>query len=407
VLITTETAAEVSVMKLAKRSAIQPSLTLAMNAKAKEMKAKGIDVISFAAGEPDFNTPDHVKEAGKRAIDGNKTYYTPASGIPELKKAVAKKLELENGLKYTEANITINSGAKHSVFNVLSVLVDEGDEVIVPAPYWVSYSEMVRILGGKPVFITKDEKSDFKITARDLEKACTRKTTALLLNSPNNPTGAVYTKEELFDLARWLEDRDIIIISDEIYEKIIYDGFTHTSIASYSDKIKQKTVIVNGVSKAFSMTGWRIGYAAGPVPIMEAVNRLQGHTTGNPSSIAQWASLVALTEDTGFIEEWVGEFQRRRDYIVGELNSMPGVSCTVPQGAFYVFPNMEKLFSRTIGGVKMKDSMSIADYLLERGRISVVPGIAFGQDGYIRISFATSMENITEGMRRMREALGC
>ncbi|MBN2324774.1 MAG: pyridoxal phosphate-dependent aminotransferase [Spirochaetes bacterium] len=393
-------------MKLAKRSAIEPSLTLAMNSKAKEMKAKGVDVISFAAGEPDFNTPAHVKEAGKRAIDDNKTYYTPASGIPELKMAVAKKLERENGLKYTAANISINSGAKHSVFNVLSVLVDEKDEVIVPAPYWVSYSEMVRILGGKPVFIATDEKSGFKITTRDLEKAVTERTKVFLMNSPNNPTGAVYTKEELYDLARWLEEKDIVIVSDEIYEKILYDGFTHTSIASYSEKIKRKTVIVNGVSKAFSMTGWRIGYAAGPVPLIEAVNRLQGHATGNPSSIAQWASLVALTEDAGFIEEWVGEFKKRRDYIVGALNGIPGISCTVPRGAFYVFPNVQKLLSRTIGGEKIEDSMSLANYLLERGRISVVPGIAFGQDGYIRISFATSMENITEGMRRLKEAVG-
>ncbi len=393
-------------MKLAKRSFIQPSLTLVMNAKAKQMKSEGIDVISFAAGEPDFNTPDHVKDAGKRAIDDNKTYYTPASGIPELRKAVAKKLKQENGLEYTEANISINSGAKHSVFNVLSVLIDEGDEVIVPAPYWVSYSEMVRILGGKPVFITKDEKSGFKITARDLDRAYTQKTKVLLLNSPNNPTGAVYTKEELFDLARWLEKRDIITISDEIYEKIIYDGFTHTSIASYSEKIKQKTVIVNGVSKAFSMTGWRIGYAAGPGPVIEAVNRLQGHTTGNPSSIAQWASLTALTEDTGFIDGWVGEFRKRRDYIVGELNSIPRISCSVPRGAFYVFPNISELLSGTVDGVEVKDSLALADCLLERGRISVVPGIAFGQDGYIRISFATSMENITEGMQRLKEVLG-
>ena len=377
-----------------------------MNAKAKQMKSEGIDVISFAAGEPDFNTPDHVKDAGKRAIDDNKTYYTPASGIPELRKAVAKKLKQDNGLEYTEANISINSGAKHSVFNVLSVLIDEGDEVIVPAPYWVSYSEMVRILGGQPVFITTDEKSDFKITARDLDRAYTQKTKVLLLNSPNNPTGAVYTKEELFDLARWLEKRDIITISDEIYEKIIYDGFTHTSIASYSERIKQKTVIVNGVSKAFSMTGWRIGYAAGPGPVIEAVNRLQGHTTGNPSSIAQWASLTALTEDTGFIDGWAGEFRKRRDYIVGELNSIPRISCSVPRGAFYVFPNISELLSGTVDGVEVKDSRALADCLLKRGRISVVPGIAFGQDGYIRISFATSMENITEGMQRLKEVLG-
>jgi aspartate aminotransferase len=281
------------------------------------------------------------------------------------------------------------------------VLVDEGDEVLVPSPYWVSYSEMVRIAGGTPVFIEADEKSDFKISAGDLEKACTEKTRALLLNSPNNPTGAVYTKEELFALAEWLEKRDITVISDEIYEKIIYDGYTHTSIARYSEKMREKTVVVNGVSKAFSMTGWRIGYMAGPEPLIEAVNRLQGHTTGNPSSIAQWASLTALTGDAGFLGEWVGEFKRRRDYIVGELNGIQGIRCSVPRGAFYVFPKVKEI----IDGKKMKDSMAFADFLLAQARISVVPGIAFGLDGYVRISFATSMKNIEEGMRRLKDAL--
>lgn len=393
-------------MKLAERSNIEVSLTLAMNAKAKTMKAEGIDVISFAAGEPDFNTPQHIKESGKRAIDENLTYYTPASGIPELKRAVAEKLLRENVLEYDPANISINSGAKHSVFNVLSVIVDPGDEVVVPAPYWVSYSEMVRILGGRPVFIPTTEDTGFKITPKDLDRAVSKRTRAILLNSPNNPTGAVYSREELFGLAERLENEDLVIVSDEIYEKIIYDGNIHVSIASYSQKLKEKTVVVNGVSKAFSMTGWRIGYAAGPKQIIEAVNRLQGHTTGNPTSISQYASLEALSGDTGFIVDWVKEFRKRRDYIVKELNGIRGITCSTPQGAFYVFPNISGLLSQTIGGRKISDSIDLADYLLGQGRISVVPGKAFGTDSYIRISFATSMENIVEGMKRLKRALG-
>jgi aspartate aminotransferase len=393
-------------MRLAKRTNIQPSLTLAMNSKAKQMKQEGIDVISFAAGEPDFNTPMHIKEAGKGAIDDNRTYYTPASGIPELKQAVVNKLKDENGLLYTPEEISINSGAKHSVFNVLSVVVDEGEEVMIPAPYWVSYSEMVRILGGKPVFIPSTEETGFKITIDDLKRAFSKRTRALLLNSPNNPTGAVYSPEELFDLAGWLESRDILVVSDEIYEKIIYDGNRHVSIASYSQEIKNRTVVVNGVSKAFSMTGWRVGYAAGPKQIIEAVNRLQGHTTGNPTSISQWASLTALSGNTGFVRDWVLEFKARRDYIVKELNSMNGIRCTTPQGAFYVFPNISGLLFRTIGGVHISDSVELADFLLNSGRISVVPGAAFGADSYIRISFATSMENIVEGMKRLKQVIG-
>ena len=393
-------------MKLAERSNIEVSLTLAMNAKAKTMKAEGIDVISFAAGEPDFNTPQHIKESGKRAIDENLTYYTPASGIPELKRAVAEKLLRENILEYDPANISINSGAKHSVFNVLSVIVDPGDEVVVPAPYWVSYSEMVRILGGRPVFIPTTEDTGFKITPKDLDRAVSKRTRAILLNSPNNPTGAVYSREELFGLAERLENEDLVIVSDEIYEKIIYDGNIHVSIASYSQKLKEKTVVVNGVSKAFSMTGWRIGYAAGPKQIIEAVNRLQGHTTGNPTSISQYASLEALSGDTRFIVDWVKEFRKRRDYIVKELNGIRGITCSTPQGAFYVFPNISGLLSQTIGGRKISDSIDLADYLLGQGRISVVPGKAFGTDSYIRISFATSMENIVEGMKRLKRALG-
>jgi aspartate aminotransferase len=392
-------------MRLAERSNIAPSLTLAMNTKAKQMKAMGIDVISFAAGEPDFSTPEHVKEAGRKAIEGNKTYYTPASGIIELKEAVVQKFKKENGLNFSTDQITINSGAKHSVFNVLAALVESGDEVIIPAPYWVSYSEMVRILGGEFRTVETTEETGFKMTPKDLEKAFSSRTKVLLLNSPNNPTGAVYNKDELFAIAGYLEDKDVVIVADEIYEKIVYNGNVHVSIAKYSDKIKDKTVIINGVSKAFSMTGWRIGYAAGPADIIGAVNKLQGHTSGNPASISQWASVTALQQDSRFISDWVAEFKRRKDYILNKLNECTPIKCTDPEGAFYVFPNVSGLYGRKLKGNVVNNSVDFADYLLNEGKIAVVPGKAFGADNYIRISFATSMENVVEGMKRLQECL--
>lgn len=391
-------------MKLARRSNINPSLTLAMNARAKQMKAQGIDVISFAAGEPDFPTPQHVKEAGKKAIDDNKTYYTPESGIPELKDAVRQKLKTENGLEYGVDQISINSGAKHSVFNALAVLLEEGDEVIIPAPYWVSYPEMVKISGGIPVFIHTSKETGFKISRDDLKKAITRRTKAIILNSPCNPTGAVYTGEELYALADLIEGIDMVIISDEVYEKIIYRG-EHVSIATYSNEIKEKTIVVNGLSKTFSMTGWRIGYTAGPKAIIEAINRLQGHSSGNPTSISQYAGLMALKTPASFLDGWIGEFRKRKDYILGELNSIDGVTCTDPAGAFYVFPDVSGLYGRRYGEKRIEDSVELSYYLLEKGRIAVVPGKAFGADNHIRLSFATSMKNIVEGMRRLKKVL--
>jgi aspartate aminotransferase len=376
-----------------------------MNTKAKQMKARGIDVISFAAGEPDFPTPDHIKIAGKRAIDDNKTYYTPASGINELKDLVVQKFKTDNELSYETDQISINCGAKHSVFNALAVLVEEGDEVLIPAPYWVSYSEMVRICGAEPVFITTTEESGFKISSAELKKNIGRRSRVLLLNSPCNPTGAVYSRDELFEIARVLEEMDIIVVSDEIYEKILYDGNEHVSIAAFSEKMKQKTVVINGMSKAYSMTGWRIGYTAGPKEIIAAVNKLQGHTSGNPTSISQWASLAGLGQDNSFINGWVTEFNKRKEYIVAELNRIRGVACTNPGGAFYVFPSVHSLLGRSYKGKKVEDSLDLAYYLLEEGRIAVVPGQAFGAEGYIRISFATSMENIVEGMKRFAEAV--
>jgi aspartate aminotransferase len=376
-----------------------------MNTKAKQMKAQGVDVISFAAGEPDFPTPDHIKIAGKKAIDDNKTYYTPASGINELKDLVVQKFKTDNELSYETAEISINCGAKHSVFNALAVLVEEGDEVIIPTPYWVSYSEMVRICGAEPVFIPTTEESGFKISSADLKKNIGRRSRVLLLNSPCNPTGAVYSRDEIFEIARVLEEMNIIVVSDEIYEKILYDGNEHVSIASYSEKMKRKTVVINGMSKAYSMTGWRIGYTAGPKEIIAAVNKLQGHTSGNPTSISQWASLAGLGQDNSFINGWVAEFKKRKEYIVTELNRIEGVACTNPGGAFYVFPSVHSLLGRSFNGKRVKDSEDLAYYLLEEGRIAVVPGKAFGAEGYIRISFATSMENIAEGMKRFERAV--
>ncbi len=392
-------------MKLAKRSNISPSLTLAMNTKAKQMKAQGLDVISFAAGEPDFHTPGHIKDAGKNAIEGDKTYYTPASGIIELKQQVVRKLQKENGLSYETEQISINSGAKHSVFNTLFVLVEEGDEVIIPAPYWVSYSEMVRICGGTPVFVKTAEETGFKLESQQLKKVISKRTKVLLLNSPCNPTGAVYSRDELFGLARIIEDLDIIVVSDEIYEKILYEGNEHISIATYSPKLKEKTVVINGMSKAYSMTGWRIGYAAGSKYIIDAVNKLQGHMSGNPTSISQWASVAGLEHESDFVDDWVTEFRKRRDYIVRELNSIEGISCTTPGGAFYVFPSVKGLIGRTFRGREIGDCVDLSYYLLEEGHIAVVPGQAFGAEGYIRISFATSMENIVEGVKRLKDVL--
>jgi aspartate aminotransferase len=392
-------------MNLAQRSNIEPSLTLAMNTKAKQMRAAGVDVISFAAGEPDFPTPEHIKSAGKRAIDEDKTYYTPASGIVELKQQVVQKLERENGLSYGIDQISINSGAKHSVFNSLFALVEEGDEVIVPSPYWVSYSEMVRLCGATPVFVRATEETDFKLSPDRLKEALTNRTKVLLINSPCNPTGAVYSRDELFSLAAVVENKELVVISDEIYEKILYEGNEHVSIASYSPELKERTVVINGMSKAFSMTGWRIGYAAGPKSIIDAINAMQGHTSGNPTSISQWASVSGLEKDSEFIRQWVEEFRKRRDYIVRELNRIDGVACTTPGGAFYVFPGVRGLFGRTYQGVWIDNDLDLCYFLLEKAHIALVPGKAFGAEGYVRLSFATSMENIVEGLKRMKEAV--
>lgn len=391
-------------MSLSKRAGlISPSITLAITAKAKKMKQEGIDVIGFGAGEPDFDTPDYIKEAAKNSIDSGFTKYTPASGIPELKEAVCNKLKKDNGLDYEVPEIIISCGAKHALYNAMQVICDEGDEVVLPVPYWVSYSEQIKVAGAKPVFVETREGDGFKITPEQLRKAITPKTKIFIINSPNNPTGSVYSKEELQLISNILVETGIYCISDEIYENIIYDGIEHISIASLGQEIKKLTLTVNGLSKAYSMTGWRIGYAAGPREIIKAMSNLQSHSTSNPTSFCQKASITALEGPKETQKTMVGEFIKRRNYIVERLNSIEGISCRKPEGAFYVFPNISKLLGKSYEGKEIKDSVSLSQILLDNAKIAVVPGAAFGADSYLRFSYAVSMGNITKGINRLEE----
>ncbi len=393
-------------MNLAKRMEnIKPSPTLAVSAKAKAMKARGIDVIGFGAGEPDFDTPDHIKQEAVRAIESGFTKYTAAGGIDELKAAVCTKLKRDNNLSYETAQVLVSCGAKHSLYNVCQALLSDGDEVIVPAPYWVSYPDMVYLAGAVPVILTAQEQNGFKITPGELAAAITPKTKAFILNSPSNPTGAAYTRDELSGLAGVLADTDITVISDEIYESIIYDGFEFYSIATVEPRLADRTVIVNGVSKTYSMTGWRIGYAAGPPDLIKAMTNIQSQSTSNPTSIAQKAALAAMDGPQDCIAAMVNEFDKRRTHMVEQLNAMPGISCFTPQGAFYTFPNIAGLFGKKSGGHEITDSTSFATYLLETVKVAVVAGLGFGADHNIRLSYATSSGNIEKGLNRIREAV--
>jgi aspartate aminotransferase len=399
-------------MKLADRILkIQPSPTLEVAALANALKAKGIDVISFGAGEPDFDTPQNIKDAAIRAIETGKTKYTPAGGINELKKAVADKFLRDNNLEYKISEIIINSGGKHSIYNLMQVLLNEGDEVIIPSPYWVSYPPIVELAGGVPVIIDTTDETNFKILPGQLKKAVTKKTRAVVINSPSNPTGAAYTEKELRELVSVVEGTDILIISDDIYESIVFDNFKFINCASFSPEIKKQTVVLNGVSKTYSMTGWRIGYMACDEEIIKKVDILQSQSTSNPTSIAQWASVEALNGDQGIIVEMLTAFERRRKIIVDGLNSVPGFSCFNPNGAFYAFPKISGLFKMN-GWNKISEKYSskynsskLTSYLLEEARVAVVPGIAFGNDDFIRLSFATSDENILKGLKRINEAI--
>jgi len=384
---------------------LKPSPTLAINAKAKSMQAQGIHVISFGAGEPDFDTPENIKQAAKKALDEGFTKYTPVGGIDELKDAIIKKFQRDSGLSYKRSEILVSCGGKHSFYNLAQAIFDQGDEVIIPAPYWVSYPPMVALANATPVIVETTEKNDFKITPEELKKAITPKTKALIINSPSNPTGSAYTKKELEKIAEIGISKNSFVISDEIYEKIVYDGFQFTSIASLNDEIKKRTIIVHGVAKTYAMTGWRIGYTAGSEEIISAMNNIQSQSTSNPTSIAQKASVEALAGLQDEVGKMVSAFGQRRNYIVDRLNKIPGVSCYKPVGAFYVFPNFSSYYGKSYQGKKIENSTHLAGYFLDVARVAVVPGVEFGADPFERLSYATSMEDIKEGLNRIEEAL--
>jgi aspartate aminotransferase len=384
-------------MKLARRVAsIQPSPTLAITSKAKAMKAEGIDVVGFGAGEPDFDTPEHIKAVAKKALDEGYTKYTPVPGSPQLKDAVIAKFKRDNGLEYKRENIIVSVGAKHSIYNVGQALFEEGDEIVIPAPYWVSYPDIALLAGATPVIVDTKEETGFRLSPEQLEQAITPRTKCVILNSPSNPTGSAYTVEELKRIADVIVRRDVTVLSDDIYEKLVYDNFRFESIASFGEEIKKRTIVVNGLSKAYSMTGWRIGYLAA----------IQSQSTSNPVSFCDKAAIEALNGPQDFLKEWVAEFDRRRRTIVDRLNKIPGVSCLLPQGAFYVFPNFSRLYGKkTPSGKEIDGSSSLAAYLLEDHKVASVPGVAFGADDYQRLSYATSMKNIEKGIDRIEEAI--
>jgi aspartate aminotransferase len=384
---------------------LKPSPTLAINAKAKSMQAQGIHVISFGAGEPDFDTPENIKQAAKKALDEGFTKYTPVGGIDELKDAIITKFQRDSGLTYKRSEILVSCGGKHSFYNLAQAIFDQGDEVIVPAPYWVSYPPMVALANASPVIVETTEKNEFKITPEDLKNAITPKTKALIINSPSNPTGSAYTKKELEKIAEIAISKNFFVISDEIYEKIVYDGFEFVSIASLNDEIRKRTIIVHGVAKTYAMTGWRIGYTAGSEEIISAMNNIQSQSTSNPTSIAQKASVEALIGPQDEVRKMVNAFGQRRNYIIDRLNKMPGVSCYKPVGAFYVFPNFSSYHGKSYQGKKIENSTVLADFFLDVARVAVVPGIEFGADPFERLSYATSMEDIKEGLHRIEEAI--
>ena len=384
---------------------VNPSTTLAIDSLAKQMKADGLDVIGFGTGEPDFMTPDNISEAGIAAIREGKTKYTPAAGIVPLRKAAAARLKADCGLDYDYTQIVIASGAKHNVYAALRALVNPGDEVIVPAPYWVSYCEMVSICGGVPVVVETTEGAGFKMTPAQLEAAVAPKTKALMLNNPSNPNGMVYTESELRALAEVCVKHDLYVIADEIYYKLMYDGKPFTSFASLGEDVKERTILINGVSKSYAMTGWRIGYAAANAQIAKVMSNYLSHSTGAPSTISQWAAVEALEGQQDTIEDMRKVFEQRRNYFVKRLNSIPGVSCIMPEGAFYIMMNIEKLIGRTIGGVEITDDDVFAEAFLKQGLVAVVPCSGFGIKNFVRWTYATSMENIEEGLNRLEKFL--
>ena len=386
-------------------SSVEESRTLAITSLIKKLKAEGKNVLSFSAGEPDFPTPDFIKEAAIKAINNNFTYYTANEGYPDLIKTIIKKFKEDNGLEFNPENILVSSGAKHSLFNILLAICNPGDEVIFQSPYWVSYPEMARLAHAESVIIDAGVETEYKILPAALEKAITEKTKVFLFNSPSNPTGAVYSKKEIMALAEVLKSKDIFVLTDEIYEKIVFDGEEHFSIGTV-DYLKDKTITVNGVSKAYSMTGWRIGYAGGPKEIIKLARNLQSHSTSNAASISQAAAQAALSNQSPDIDMMVGEFKKRRDFIVSELNKIPGVKCPVPKGAFYVFYDVSSYYGKSVNGLKIKDSTSFCNYILSEQNVGLVPGVAFGNDNCVRMSYACSQAQIEDGLGRLHKALG-
>ncbi len=392
-------------MLSARAMKIKPSATLTINSKAKSMKASGINVISFGVGEPDFDTPDNIKEAAIKAMRDGFTKYTAVGGIEALKNAIIGKLREDNSLVYRPDEIIVSCGAKHSLYNIAQALYSPGDEVLIPSPYWVSYPDQVLLNDAVPVFVKTYEADSFMVRPEAIEEHITEKTKALILNSPSNPTGLTYDKEALEKIAELAVRHNFYIISDEIYEKLIYDGLEHISIASLDGEIKARTIIVNGLSKSHSMTGWRIGYAAGNDGIIKAMTNIQSHSTSNPNSIAQKAAVEALTGPQDFISVMIKEFDVRRRYLVEELNKIDGMSCIMPTGAFYAFPNTSNIYGRKFSGREISSSSDLALYLLEEANVALVPGAAFGDDNYLRISYATSLDTIKTGVARIKEAI--
>jgi aspartate aminotransferase len=393
-------------MKFSKRiQSIQPSMTLAIDAKAKELRARGVDVLGFGAGEPDFDTPEGVKRAGIEAIEQNETHYTPAGGTDLLKQSILDKLKRENGLDYKKNQILVSCGAKHSIFNLAQVLWEGGDEIIIPAPYWVSYPEIIRYAGAQPVIIDTKEDNEFKITSDQITAAVTPNTRAILINSPSNPTGTAYTRKELESIAECALRHNLLIISDEIYEKIVFDGFVQSSIAALDKEVQENCVVINGVSKSYAMTGWRIGYIAASADIVKQMGKLQGQSTSNPASISQAASIAALNESEVDVKRMVGEFQKRRNALFDWLLDIPGVTCYKPVGSFYTFPDFSAFYGKSFNGKTVGGSITLAEFLLEEGKVALVPGIAFGADNNLRMAFAASMDVIRQGVERIAEAL--
>jgi len=394
-------------MRLSARTrSIKPSPTLSMNAAAKALKAAGEDIINFGVGEPDFDTPDNIKEAAIRAINEGFTKYTAVGGIDELKNAIIEKFKNDNGLSYEKDEILVSCGAKHSLYNIAEALFEQGDEIIIPAPFWVTYPDQVLLNDATPVIAPTAEENSFDLTPDILKNKITSKTKALILNSPSNPTGLAYDRKCLENIAELAIEHDFYIISDEIYEKLVYDGFEHISIASLGEEIKQRTIVVNGLSKSHSMTGWRLGFTAGPKDITKAMTNIQSQSTSNATSIVQKAAVEALTGPQDFLPVMMTEFDKRRKYMVEKLNNMAGVSCKTPVGAFYAFPNMSSFFGKKFDDTVINNSLDMSTYFLKQAKVATVPGSAFGDDRFVRFSYATSMDIIQKGLERIEKALG-